>query len=103
MHLMQLRCTFGFHDWYPVANEKDGYESRVCARCDRRQWRIERDSDTAWINGRLPETLANPWTPGIPKPPQGGTGVQKPQRSVESFQVVCERDPGLWPEEQGKP
>lgn len=98
MHIMHLRCFFGRHDWYEVANELDGYESRVCARCDRRQWRIEGDKDRVWINGQLPRPK-----PILPPPPQGGTGVQKPQRSIESFEVKVKLDDGLWPEEQGKP
>ena len=98
MHLIHLRCFFGRHDWYEIANPPDGYEARTCSRCERRQWRIEADKDKTWINGKLPPVIAKR---PPPIPPKGGTGVSP--RSIESFQVKVELDPGLWPEEQGKP
>ena len=73
MHLMHLRCFFGRHDWHEVANAPDGYDTRVCVRCGKRQWKFENDHlslDNSWINGELPK----PHNPPPPQPPKGGTG-----------------------------
>lgn len=96
MHLMHLRCFFGRHDWYDVANEVDGYESRVCSRCQKRQWRIENDKDKTWINGRLPLNRVP-----LVLPAEARIGVSA--RSIESYRVICQEDPGLTREETGLP
>jgi hypothetical protein len=108
MHLMHLRCFFGRHGWYEIANAPDGYDARVCARCGKRQWKFEIDHPglgNSWINGELPKP--KPHNPPPPQAPRGGTGVQaaKPITPDMLNAMVIEPIPqhGLTPEEQGKP